>query len=88
MLPQALKEENFDGLVDPRLPNEYNHNEMLRMINCAACCVKLSAQHRPQMSQVISLDFSLKGYLQWEIKKIQTDRQIAYLKEANDLVFR
>lgn len=52
LLTRALDEGNFDSLVDHRLANEYNHDEMARMVACAAACVRHSARHRPRMSQV------------------------------------
>ena len=52
MLSQALENGNFDALVDPRLQNDYNSSEMVRMAACAAACVRHSARRRPRMSQV------------------------------------
>lgn len=52
-LTRALEDENFDSLVDPRLQNNYNHNEMARMVACAAACVRHSARRRPRMSQIV-----------------------------------
>ncbi|XP_054781446.1 proline-rich receptor-like protein kinase PERK1 [Prosopis cineraria] len=53
LLFQALENGNFDVLADPRLQKSYNSDEMLRMIACAANCVRHSARHRPRMSQVV-----------------------------------
>ncbi|KAE8706491.1 hypothetical protein F3Y22_tig00110392pilonHSYRG00053 [Hibiscus syriacus] len=53
LLTRALDDGNFDGLVDPKLPKEFNPNEMTRMIACAAACVRHSARRRPRMSQVV-----------------------------------
>lgn len=53
MLTQALDNEDFEILVDPRLENRYNRKEMFRMIEAAAACVRHSAAKRPRMSQVI-----------------------------------
>lgn len=53
LLNRAIEDGNFDALADPRLQNEYSHNEMARMIACAAACVRHSARRRPRMSQVI-----------------------------------
>ncbi|XP_028771729.1 proline-rich receptor-like protein kinase PERK1 [Neltuma alba] len=53
LLSQAMENGNFDALADPRLQNSYNSDEMLRMIACAANCVRYSARHRPRMSQVV-----------------------------------
>ncbi|GAV78440.1 Pkinase_Tyr domain-containing protein [Cephalotus follicularis] len=53
LLTRSLEEGKFDTLVDPRLQNDYNHNEMVRMIACAAACVRHSARRRPRMSQIV-----------------------------------
>lgn len=53
MLTEALDNEDFDILVDPKLEKNYNRNEMFRMIEAAAACVRHSAVKRPRMSQVI-----------------------------------
>ncbi|KAK2985309.1 hypothetical protein RJ640_024305 [Escallonia rubra] len=53
LLTRALEEGNFDTLVDRRLRNEYNQNEMARMVACAAACVRHSSRRRPRMSQVV-----------------------------------
>ncbi|XAR53339.1 Non-specific serine/threonine protein kinase [Bertholletia excelsa] len=53
LLSRALEDENFGTLVDPRLQMSYNHDEMVRMVACAASCVHHSARQRPTMSQVV-----------------------------------
>ncbi|GLT49457.1 hypothetical protein SLA2020_230100, partial [Shorea laevis] len=53
LLTRAADDENLDSLADPRLQNEYNHNEMARMVACAAACVRHSARRRPRMSQIV-----------------------------------
>ncbi|TVU22970.1 hypothetical protein EJB05_32694 [Eragrostis curvula] len=53
LMTKAFEDGNHDALVDPRLGNEYNYNEMERMIACAAACVRHSARRRPRMSQVV-----------------------------------
>ena len=50
---QSLKDGNFDGLVDPRLADSLDANEMMRMVSCAAASVRTSAKHRPKMSQIL-----------------------------------
>lgn len=47
-----MNEGDFDGLVDPKLHQNYNADEMNRMVACAAACVRHSAWLRPRMSQV------------------------------------
>ncbi|KAF5479294.1 hypothetical protein F2P56_000128 [Juglans regia] len=53
ILAQALEDEEFEGLVDPRLEKNYVGNEMFRMIEAAAACVRHSAARRPRMSLVV-----------------------------------
>ena len=43
---------SYQELVDPRLENQYEHGEMLRMVTAAAACIRQSARKRPKMSQV------------------------------------
>jgi hypothetical protein len=50
---RALEEDNLDSLIDPRLQNEFDPNEMTRMVACAAACTRHSAKRRPRMSQVV-----------------------------------
>lgn len=53
LLLRALEESNFEGLVDTKLNNEYDREEMVRMVACAAACVRYTAPRRPRMDQVI-----------------------------------
>ncbi|XP_010262232.1 PREDICTED: proline-rich receptor-like protein kinase PERK8 [Nelumbo nucifera] len=53
LLTQALDNEEFEELIDPRLGKNYVGNEMFRMIEAAAACVRHSAAKRPRMGQVI-----------------------------------
>ncbi|KAJ9147406.1 hypothetical protein P3X46_029571 [Hevea brasiliensis] len=53
LLAEALDNEDFVALVDPRLEKNYVPREMIRMIEAAAACVRHSAAKRPQMSQVV-----------------------------------
>ncbi|KAL2927288.1 Proline-rich receptor-like protein kinase PERK1 [Bienertia sinuspersici] len=53
LLSKAVQDGNFDPLVDPRLVNNYDYEEMGRMVTCAASCVRHSAKRRPRMSQVV-----------------------------------
>lgn len=55
LLNRVLEDRNFDSLVDPKLENNYENNEMARMVACGAACVRHSARRRPRMSQVILL---------------------------------
>ncbi|KAI3995969.1 hypothetical protein MKX01_037466 [Papaver californicum] len=53
LLSRAMEDGVFDALVDPKLQNDYNPNEMKQMVACAAYCVRHSARRRPRMSQVV-----------------------------------
>ncbi|KAL2522945.1 Protein kinase domain-containing protein [Forsythia ovata] len=53
LLTQALDTENFGDLLDPRLENNFVANEMVRMIEAAAACVRHLSSRRPRMSQVV-----------------------------------
>jgi len=52
-LSEAVDKEDFEILVDSRLGKNYDRNEMFRMIEAAAACVRHSSVKRPRMSQVI-----------------------------------
>ncbi|XP_042501569.1 proline-rich receptor-like protein kinase PERK9 [Macadamia integrifolia] len=53
LLSQALNSQDFEGLADPRLENNYVGEEMFRMIEAAAACIRHSAVKRPRMGQVV-----------------------------------
>ncbi|CAJ1951775.1 unnamed protein product [Sphenostylis stenocarpa] len=53
LLTRALEEDDFESIIDPRLQNDYDPNEMARMVACAAACTRHSAKRRPRMSQVV-----------------------------------
>ncbi|KAE8735870.1 Proline-rich receptor-like protein kinase PERK5 [Hibiscus syriacus] len=55
LLSRALEDGNFNELVDPRLEMKYSHNEMQRMIACAAASIRHSARKRPKMSQIVRI---------------------------------
>jgi hypothetical protein len=52
LLVQALVEDNYSDIVDPRLANNYNPSELKLMVACASACVRRLPQARPPMSQV------------------------------------
>ena len=52
LLTRALEEGKYDELVDPKLENNYNPNEMTRMVASAAASIRHSGKKRPKMSQV------------------------------------
>ncbi|KAI9107865.1 hypothetical protein K1719_021201 [Acacia pycnantha] len=51
LFSDALDRRHFEGIVDERLENDYDVEEMFRMISCAANCVRHSAINRPPMTQ-------------------------------------
>ncbi|XP_050223421.1 proline-rich receptor-like protein kinase PERK9 [Mercurialis annua] len=53
LLGHALANEEFNGLVDPKLENNFVESEMFIMIEAAAACVRHSAAKRPRMGQVV-----------------------------------
>ncbi|CAH2036478.1 unnamed protein product [Thlaspi arvense] len=54
LMIQSLNDgTNFDGLVDPRLEDNFDISEMTRMVACAAASVRHSAKRRPKMSQIV-----------------------------------
>lgn len=55
MLTHALDTGELEGLVDPRLENNYIESEMFRMIEAAAACVRHSSVKRPRMGLVLTL---------------------------------
>ncbi|KAI9070676.1 hypothetical protein K1719_047361 [Acacia pycnantha] len=52
LFSEALDNGHYEGIADERLENDYDVEEMLRMISCAANCVRHSATNRPRMTQV------------------------------------
>ncbi|XP_010513421.1 PREDICTED: proline-rich receptor-like protein kinase PERK2 [Camelina sativa] len=52
LLNQVSEVGNFEAVVDTKLNNEYDREEMARMVACAAACVRSTARRRPRMDQV------------------------------------
>lgn len=50
---KAMETGVFEGLVDPRLEDNYDKQEMARMVACAGASVRHSARRRPRMSQIV-----------------------------------
>lgn len=61
LLSHALETEDFQMLVDPRLGTNFVANEMFRMIEAAAACVRHSATKRPRMGQILRAFESLEA---------------------------
>lgn len=54
ILMRSVEGASYDELVDPRLEDNYNPDEMLRMVACSAACINRSARRRPKMSQIVN----------------------------------
>uniref|UniRef100_A0A2C9W3D6 non-specific serine/threonine protein kinase n=1 Tax=Manihot esculenta TaxID=3983 RepID=A0A2C9W3D6_MANES len=67
---QALDNSEFTDLVDSRL-QEYDLDEMLRMISCAAASVYKSSRFRPKMKQIVQV---LEGSMPWSIVWRENDK--------------
>ncbi|XP_071699991.1 uncharacterized protein [Rutidosis leptorrhynchoides] len=55
ILMQASNGGSFEELVDPRLENNYDRDEMHRMVACAASAIKHSGRMRPTMRQIVRM---------------------------------
>ncbi|CAN7087514.1 unnamed protein product [Brassica oleracea var. botrytis] len=53
LLHKAIETGDFSDLVDRRLQNRYAENEVFRMIETAAACIRHSGPKRPRMAQVV-----------------------------------
>lgn len=53
LIAKAKEDGDYSELVDPRLKDNYDHNEMARMASCASASVRHSAKRRPKMSQIV-----------------------------------
>lgn len=62
LLNEALENERFENLIDPRLGQNYVEIEMFRMIEAAAACIRHLAPKRPRMSQVVRAFDSMAEY--------------------------
>ncbi|KAL8477225.1 hypothetical protein ACS0TY_029498 [Phlomoides rotata] len=60
IISKGQESGDYSELVDPRLENNYNREDMARMISCAAASIRHSARRRPRMSQIVrALDGNL-----------------------------
>ncbi|XP_042049291.1 proline-rich receptor-like protein kinase PERK9 isoform X2 [Salvia splendens] len=53
LLSQAIETNEFVGLADPRLAENFVTDEMVLLIQAAAACVRHSSMNRPSMGQVV-----------------------------------
>lgn len=52
LMAKALEDGSYHEFVDPRLEDNFNPQEMARMVASAAASIRHSARRRPKMSQV------------------------------------
>ncbi|KAJ4765655.1 Proline-rich receptor-like protein kinase PERK4 [Rhynchospora pubera] len=55
LVAHAATDGNYDSLVDPRLENKYNLEELKRMVACAGACIHFFPDKRPHMIEVLRL---------------------------------
>ncbi|CAA0820168.1 Proline-rich receptor-like protein kinase PERK9 [Striga hermonthica] len=53
LLSQALDTQEFNEIADSKLEGKYVDNEMFRLVEAAAACVRHSSAKRPKMGQVV-----------------------------------
>ncbi|KAK4741128.1 hypothetical protein SAY87_024716 [Trapa incisa] len=53
LIDSSLQTGNYRELIDPRLEDNFNLQEMVQMVACAGACTRHSAKRRPKMSQVV-----------------------------------
>ncbi|KAL8248970.1 hypothetical protein R6Q59_005838 [Mikania micrantha] len=53
LIAKANEDGDYNELVDPRLKDNYDRNEMAQMASCAAASIRHSARRRPKMSQIV-----------------------------------
>ncbi|KAL3651808.1 hypothetical protein CASFOL_004810 [Castilleja foliolosa] len=53
ILTKVTEGGSYEDMVDPRLGDNYDPQEMLRMVHSAAACIRHSARRRPKMSQIV-----------------------------------
>ncbi|GFY89942.1 protein kinase superfamily protein [Actinidia rufa] len=53
ILMRATEGGSYEELVDPRLENDYDPQQMQCMVVCAAGCIRHSARSRPKMRQIV-----------------------------------
>lgn len=94
LLTQAIENEEFNSLVDPRLGNTYVVPEMFRMIEAAAACIRHSAARRPRMSQVVRAFDSIdeptdltNGMKPGQSEVYNTAQQAAHIRMFQRLAF-
>ncbi|OMO74278.1 hypothetical protein CCACVL1_16856 [Corchorus capsularis] len=76
----ATEDGDFTRLVDPRLENNYDHEEMARIVACAGACIRHSARRRPKMRQIVRAledDVPLDD-LKDAVKAVKSSRSMNY----------
>lgn len=52
---KLLNNERFDAIVDPNLKNEYDIQEVEKIIKIALLCTQQAPEERPAMSEVVRM---------------------------------
>ncbi|KAL3812629.1 hypothetical protein ACJIZ3_013897 [Penstemon smallii] len=91
LLHQALETKDFGDLVDPRLEKNFVVEEMFRMIEAAAACVRHLASKRPKMSQIVraldSLEDSNNGMKPGQSGKFDSREYSAQIRMFQRMAF-
>ncbi|KDP32865.1 hypothetical protein JCGZ_12157 [Jatropha curcas] len=67
-----LNDEKFSQLLDPSLGDDYDHDQMERMVLAATLCVKRSPRARPQISLVLKLLQGDTEVMKWARLQVNT----------------
>ncbi|KAG8633206.1 cysteine-rich receptor-like protein kinase 26 [Manihot esculenta] len=67
-----LNDGKISKLLDPSLGNDYDHDQIERMVLAATLCVKHSPQARPQMSVVLKLLQGDAEVMKWARLQVNT----------------
>ncbi|XP_043811682.1 proline-rich receptor-like protein kinase PERK3 isoform X5 [Manihot esculenta] len=80
LIKQALDNGEYTNLVDSRLQEEYDEEEMLRMISCVAASVYKPPRFRPNISKIVQV---LEGMIPWSV--IWGENDNAFLNSRSTL---
>ncbi|KAJ8624747.1 hypothetical protein MRB53_033277 [Persea americana] len=62
-------------LLDPKLGREYDENQMRQMVLAATLCVTKTAQHRPEMSQILKLLLGVEDVVEWAKSEVNVPKE-------------
>ncbi|EOY07395.1 S-locus lectin protein kinase family protein, putative [Theobroma cacao] len=70
---ESIREEELEKIIDPKLKDKYNKEQLKRMVEVALLCVKDDRSTRPAMSKVVELLMEMMSENQMKILKRSTD---------------